>query len=131
MTTTEYVQQNWGYFQGSWKSVGKAIEYYQRNPRDLENEKIGVDTFNGKERDVSTVRVETNPTPHKATGEIMTKIRQLHDLGTDVEDIRLAIGTVSFSGALPDYLAIGGIGYICRTGPSIVSKLTMKMKEIP
>ncbi len=89
-----------------------------------------MDAFNDKQRladrDVSSARIAANPNPHKDAGEMMTRIRQLQTNGLDVEAIRLEIGTVSFNGALPDYLAIGGIMHICRTGPSIVEKLVLK-----
>ena len=126
MTTAEYVRQNWEYFQQSgWKSVSRAIEHYQRKPQDLENEKTGVAAHNGKMRDSSTLRA-AKPNAHKDDVGIMTRIRQFYAQGMDSVQIQLAMGKISFSGQAPDYLAISGINQICRTGPPIAKKLTLK-----
>ena len=128
-TIKDYIKANWVYFGREWRAVVPCVQFYEKNPDDLVTEKVGVDAFNDKQnlqqRDSSSLRTQANP-PHKAIGEIIKNIRHLHAEGVDVEDIRLAIGPVSFDGQVPDYLAISSITYICRTGPHITKKLTIK-----
>ena len=70
-TTSEYVQENWGYFGQSWRGVNAAIKHYERNPADLRNEVVGVNAFKDRkrveERDSSSARVLTVPNPTNPT----------------------------------------------------------------
>ena len=92
-TTSEYVQENWGYFGQTWKGVSVAIKYYERNPADLRNEVVGVNAFKDRkrveERDISSACVLTVPTPNQSDHDIVSRIRQLRDLGADPETIQL------------------------------------------
>ena len=130
-TTAEYVTKNWQYFQQSWRLVNAAIKHYQNNPGDLENERVGVNAFNDKTRgkDVSSARVAANPRPNESYGELINRIRKLHGLGADAEEIQLQIGPVVFDGQPADLLAISSIRYICRTGPPLVSRLSTKVMK--
>ena len=119
---SEYVNENWQYFGRTWRQVSSAIQYYQSNPTELKNEQVGVNSFKDKEtaqdRDASSVRILTAPNRGQFYGQLVDRIRQLHDLGADSEAIQRQIGPVPEISDVPgDLLSLNSIQAICGTAP--------------
>lgn len=130
---SEYVKENWQYFGRTWKQVSSAIQYYQRNPTALKNEQVGLNSFKDKEkaqdRDSSSVRIQTTPNRGQYYGQLIKRIRQLHELGFDYEDIQRQIGPVPEMDVPSDDdspLAINSIMAICGTGKPLWRSLHTK-----
>ena len=126
MTTAEYVTKNWQYFERSWRSVNAAIQHYKQNPGDLENEVVGVNSFKERqhvqERDSSSTRISSSPTPNRGFNDIINRIYELNNLGVDTDTIQLQIGPVpELSGIDGDLLSLTSISTICQTAKPIFS----------
>ena len=133
-TTSEYVQENWEYFGRTWRGVGAAIKHYERNPGDLQTEVVGVNAFKdrrrGEDKDVSSARISTTPTPNRPFAGIIRRVQDLAGVGTDVEDIQLQIGAVPTLSDVPgDRLAISSIQSLCHVAQPIWSSLVKGTKN--
>ena len=134
-TIATYVTENWQYFGRTWRTIAPAIKHYQKNPDELKNEQVGLNSFKAKEttqeRDASTLRIESTPNPNRFYGELMTRIRQLHDLGYDAEAIQKQIGAVPELSDIPgDLLSVNSIMAIVGTGKPIWRSLKASTKEM-
>ena len=94
---------------------------------------MGLNSFKAKEtaqdRDASTIRIQETPNPNRFYGQLMTRIRELHNLGYGAEDIQREIGHVPELSDIPgDLLSINSIMAIVGTGQPIWRSLQASTK---